>query len=137
MTALARPVAGAPRLSVSYPGVPESVTAGRHWLLSQLGGRDHPAAAEAELAACELMTNAIKHSDSRLPGGEFTLQLDISDKWIFIGVTDKGGTTEPTIPQPDELATCSRGLAMMAACCMEWGWRNCDGGRVVWAIVRR
>ena len=51
----------------AFPGTPASVSEARAWVAGILAG--FPAAADAELMASELATNAVLHSASGLPGG--------------------------------------------------------------------
>jgi hypothetical protein len=58
------------------------------------------AADTVELAASELAGNAIKHSDSGVPGGQFRVHLAaFRDRWQ-VRVDDEGETSVPHICEP-------------------------------------
>jgi hypothetical protein len=51
-------------------------------------------------------------------------------------VTDPG-TGIPVLGAPDPAAESGRGLAVVEACSVRWGWHLLDeGGKVVWALLR-
>jgi anti-sigma regulatory factor (Ser/Thr protein kinase) len=76
--------------SRSYPGQPEQVAHARAFLAYTL--HDCPVADDAVLLCSELCTNAVCHSDSRKPGGYFTLHAKVAHgAWLWCGVEDQGG----------------------------------------------
>src|SRR5205823_2131385 len=70
------PAAHAPALTATYPGDAQHIKAVRADLRTVLG--DIPRADDAILCASELAANAALHSDSRQPGGTFTVRAIIS-----------------------------------------------------------
>src|SRR5215472_10221598 len=73
----------------TFPGVPGQVSVARRWLAQMIDGF---AAAEDVLLACsELSTNAIMHSASGQPGGQFTVRLAIRQDIVRVEVLDQGG----------------------------------------------
>jgi anti-sigma regulatory factor (Ser/Thr protein kinase) len=92
-----------------------------------------PRADDAVLIACEYATNAIRHSPSGLPGGEFTLQVWARKGWVRIEVTDLG--TGDWVGAPADPASFDdengRGLVVVAALSEIWGHA---AGRV-WAEI--
>ncbi len=74
----------------TFPGLPEFVSAARVWVAGFLPGS--PAAADAALMTSELVTNAILHSASGLPGGTVTVSVLAVDGCVRVGVTDQGET---------------------------------------------
>ena len=48
--------------------------------------------------ACELATNSVLHSDSRKPGGTFTVRAEVHEgDYVYVEVQDNGGPwREPT-----------------------------------------
>ena len=71
-----------------FAGCPESVSAARSWVA---GFFPVPAAAaDAALMTSELMTNAVLHSASRLPGGQVTVSVLNGDGMVRVDVIDQG-----------------------------------------------
>jgi anti-sigma regulatory factor (Ser/Thr protein kinase) len=93
----------------SFPGLPEAVSAARSWVA---GFFPVPAAAaDAALMTSELVTNAILHSASGLPGGRVT-----------VGVGTAGGSLRVDVIDQGEIPPCmaargglGQGLALVAA----------------------
>ncbi|MEU3733414.1 ATP-binding protein [Streptomyces sp. NPDC033538] len=94
--------------------------------------------ADAELIACELVTNAIRHSGSlnvQEPGHcRLTLERSASDA-VRIEVSD-GSMTRPAKREPGEDETSGRGLILVAALAADWGVTHRPGGKTVWALLR-
>ncbi|MFD4259355.1 ATP-binding protein [Streptomyces sp. NPDC058534] len=93
--------------------------------------------ADAELIACELFTNAIRHSGRRNmqePGHcRLTLERPASDA-VRIEVSDSS-TTRPAKREPGEDETGGRGLVLVAALAADWGVTRRQGGKTVWALL--
>ncbi len=88
-----------------FPGTPESVPQARAWVSGVMAGS--PSAADAELMAGELATNAILHSASGRPGGAFIVTATAIDDAVRIDVIDQGA--KPPGAEP------SRGLGQGTA----------------------
>jgi len=86
----------------AFAGLPESVAAARAWVSSFVPRS--PAADDVALMTSELMTNAVLHSASRLPGGQVTVSVQICDGTVRVDVVDQGAV-------PPDL-TASRGLGL-------------------------
>jgi len=91
----------------------------------------YPVANDAILLASELAANAILHSDSRQPGGRFTVRAEMHEgDYVWVEVEDQGGIWD--------LKTARRegrwhGLDIVNAVASEWGRDQGDeGGWVVW-----
>ena|SRR5260221_7792922 len=83
--------------SVTLPGRPEHVRAARQFVTRTIG-YDHPKADTAILLTSELVTNAVEHSRSRLPGGTIELAVATKSSGLLISVTDNGSDAKvPTI----------------------------------------
>lgn len=81
----------------SYPGVPESVAAVRHQVAAVLAGV--PCAEDVIYALSEVVTNAVVHSQSGEPGGEFAVIVDVIPGWLVrIAVIDQGGPWKESAP---------------------------------------
>jgi anti-sigma regulatory factor (Ser/Thr protein kinase) len=111
-----------------YPGIAEHIGAVRADLRPLL--RDCPAADDVILCASELAANAAKHSNSRLPGGTFTVRILISrGDFIRIEVHDNGGPWTPAITDP----TGHHGLDIIRALANNWGIDGDTTTRTAWA----
>jgi anti-sigma regulatory factor (Ser/Thr protein kinase) len=119
---------------LTLPGVPRSAGQARAFVRGQLG--DGQAAVVGELLVSELVTNAITHTRSGLPGGTFSVSVEPEDGGVLVTVTDAGATTAPAIASPASGTEHGRGVALVAALAAEWGTEACDGGRVTWCRIR-
>jgi hypothetical protein len=94
--------------SRAFAGRPESVRAARCWIAGFFAGS--PAAPDAALMASELVTNAIVHSASGLPGGSVTVMVAASEETVRVDVIDQGALpTSATAPRG-----LGKGLAIVA-----------------------
>lgn len=118
----------APRsTSVTYPGLPEYLSAVRADLRALLSGC--PLADDVILCASELAGNAAAHSHSRLPGGAFTVRATISPgRYAWIEVEDDGG---PWTPDAD--ISRHHGLDIVRTLADEWGIDGDHTTRTIWA----
>lgn len=128
---LSTPAAASLDLCVSaatYGGRPEHVRQARSDARDLLAGC--PAADEVILCLSELAANAVLHSNSRRPGGTFTVRMgNRPGAYILLEVQDDGGPWLALAPGP-----CSgRGLDIIGALAAEWGVATCPAGRTVWA----
>jgi len=114
--------------TATYPGRPEhvrKVRADARGLLARC-----PATDEVILCLSELATNAVLHSDSRRPGGTFTVRIESRPgAYIRFEVEDDGGPWLAPVPDPGS----GRGLDIIRALAAEWGVAHGPGGRTVWA----
>ncbi|WP_078504357.1 ATP-binding protein [Streptomyces viridochromogenes] len=97
----------------------------RYWHLDALIDR-------AALGVTELLTNVHQHAQ---PDKMCTVEIELLLDRLMVSVRDH----DPRLPvvadanDPDALATCGRGLAMVAAVSESWGVRpDGDCGKVVW-----
>ena len=113
---------------ITYPGAAEHIRAVRADLRPLLAGC--PMADDVILCASELATNAVPHSNSRLPGGTFTVRAAISPgHHVRIEVEDNGG---PWTPATSGTAR-HHGLDIICIVANEWGIDGDYAGRTVWA----
>jgi anti-sigma regulatory factor (Ser/Thr protein kinase) len=118
----------------------ESVSAGRDFTRATI--RDWglaPLADAAELVVSELVTNALQHGipSARAFASDQLVRLRLLGQAPFVMcmVTDPGSEI-PVLREPDPAAESGRGLAVVEACCVRWGWHLLDeGGKVVWALL--
>lgn len=114
--------------SVTYPGTTGQIRAVRADLRGLLG--DCPSADDVILCASELAANAAIHSQSRLPGGTFTVRATISPgNYTWVEVEDSGGPWAPAISDP----TRRHGLDIVRTLASDWGIDGDDTVRTIWA----
>jgi two-component sensor histidine kinase len=117
------------------------VKAGRDFARVTLGLWDMDALTDlAELVVSELLTNAVRHGvpSARKIVSEHCVRLRLLAQAPFVMcmVTDPGHGI-PVLRDSDLAAECGRGLTVVEACCVRWGWHLLDeGGKVVWALLR-
>jgi anti-sigma regulatory factor (Ser/Thr protein kinase) len=114
--------------AATYPGRPEHVRQVRAAARGLLAGC--PDADEVILCLSELAANAVLHSDSRRPGGTFTVRIDsCPGAQIRIEVEDDGGPWLAPAPDPGS----GRGLDIIRVLAAEWGVATSPAGHTVWA----
>ena len=74
---------------------PGEVPAARRFVRRVLAGR--PAAGDAELLACELVTNAVMHADG---GGQVRLEVAAGGEGVHVEVADDGTAGVPAWREP-------------------------------------
>jgi anti-sigma regulatory factor (Ser/Thr protein kinase) len=120
---------------------PESVKLGRDFTRSTLRDWGMSALTDlAELVVSELVTNALRHGlpAARKLGDKQCVRLRLLAQAPFVMcmVTDPERTI-PVLREADTAAESGRGLTVVEACCVRWGWHLLDeGGKVVWALLR-
>lgn len=107
----------------SYPGLKDQVRQVRRDLAPVVEGC--PFADDLILLVSEASANAIVHSRSGLPGGVFTVRVEVrAGAFACLQVEDQGG---PWVDRgPDEER--GRGLAMVAALAGDGNWAIEEGG---------
>jgi anti-sigma regulatory factor (Ser/Thr protein kinase) len=110
----------------SYPGRLDQVRCARAFLRDILDGC--PAADDAILCLGEIAGNAVQHSASGSPGGQFTVRVEVGDPgYVCIAVADAGGPwKEP--PCDNERG---RGLEIVRALASRFEIDGDESGRVV------
>ena len=130
-----------PRRPARSARSPESVKVGRDFTRVTLGLWGMDALTDlAELVVSELVTNAVRHGipSARKIVSEHCVRLRLLAQAPFVMcmVTDPGHGI-PVLRDSDLAAECGRGLTVVEACCVRWGWHLLDeGGKVVWALLR-
>ena len=127
--------------SRSFPGLAECLAEVRQFTQMVLGNR--PGTDLVVLAVSELAGNAIVHTASGEPGGQFVVHLAaFADRWQ-VRVDDEGSPTDPRIVvadtgeggETDWGAEAGRGLAMVNAVSRKWGVLGDHYARAVWAEI--
>lgn len=94
--------------------------------------------ADAELVACELVTNAVRHArlrNAREPGHcRMSLERPAPDA-VLIGVSDRS-VIRPAKCAPDENDTGGRGLMLVESLAADWGVIRRPVGKTVWALLK-
>jgi anti-sigma regulatory factor (Ser/Thr protein kinase) len=95
-------------------------------------------APEAEIIASELVTNALQHASGADPDAKIgvTLMRVWDREAICVVVTD----SSPVPPVKRETTTRSehgRGLQIVEALSVHWGWNHERGGKAVYAILAK
>ncbi|MEU6738284.1 ATP-binding protein [Streptosporangium sandarakinum] len=120
---------------IALPGDAASVPQARRYVRDLLEAAGHPRTDDALLLVTELVTNAVRHSDSgRQPDGKVTLIIMSRDGTILIDVIDEGSPGTAPELRTDVQADCGggRGLWLVRELSTAWGWRDDQAGRVVW-----
>jgi len=112
-------------------GEPGQVSAARAFVSQVLEGHRDTAATVALLTS-ELVTNSIKHSHSRNPGGTVAVTVVLSADRVHVEVHDGGADTVPRVRSGDQLAECGRGLRLVEACSLAWDYVQSDTGTITW-----
>ncbi|MGI5166599.1 ATP-binding protein [Spirillospora sp. CA-253888] len=105
--------------------------------LVQEPARLRPSRYDVELAGCELITNALVHTDSG-HGGHVALILDADEHRIRTYVTDDGGSdTQPHANSANDLECSGRGIHLVEALTDDWGTELVEGEcRTTWFEIR-
>lgn len=103
--------------SRAFPAIPEQAREARRFLSAIMDGRRE--ADDAALCLSELAANAILHSRSRDPGGQFTVRIRICDGRLRIEVDDQGGPWTRTARRHD--GQHGRGLLIVSRLADDWG----------------
>jgi hypothetical protein len=112
-----------------FPARPEQVGQARKFLAAVLQGC--PAADDALLCLSELASNSVLHSDSRRPGGVFTVRAELRNgDYVRVEVRDGGGPWNEH-PHADGRL---HGLAIVRQVAAESGTDgNAQSGWIAWA----
>jgi anti-sigma regulatory factor (Ser/Thr protein kinase) len=119
--------------SKEFAGIPECLVEARQFTYAVLG--DVEGAHIVALVADELAANAIKHSASGEPGGEFVLRLAVFGDRCWVRVDDQGGPKAPALCAADEEDEAGRGLNIVSTLAAAWGFDGDENARSVWAEI--
>jgi anti-sigma regulatory factor (Ser/Thr protein kinase) len=118
---------GFPRIFTrSFRATADQVRDARRFLAQALG--DCPLAGDALACLSELAANSVLHSNSRRPGGSFTVRARLQPAGLRVEVEDEGGPWQR--PGPDD--QCGRGLAIVGALASDWSMAGDGISRTVW-----
>jgi anti-sigma regulatory factor (Ser/Thr protein kinase) len=82
------------------------------------------------LATSELVTNAFEHGERPQ-----RLELDCDGGRVTLRVHDTGERL-PALRAPSPAEARSRGLVLVQALSLDWGFERCPGGKYVWAVFQ-
>jgi serine/threonine-protein kinase RsbW len=117
--------------SITIPGRAEQVRAARIFVATALGELG-TITDVAVLLTSELVTNAIRHSNSRAAGGTVTLVvLEIADG-VRVEVTDNGSELSSPVVKGAVFSADGHGLYLVEAMAEQWGYLRDEGGTTVW-----
>ena len=119
--------------TIDLPPTAISVPTSRHLVLELLRAWDAPHDREdAALLVTELVSNVVDHV-----GGEanLTLELQLSDRWLRIGVVD-GSAIRPVVRELSTDRPRGRGMRMIQEIADRWGADDHLGGKRVWFELR-
>jgi serine/threonine-protein kinase RsbW len=114
--------------SRAFPAQAAQIGQARAFLSRILAGC--PVLDDLLLICSELATNAVLHSDSARPGGQFTVRAEVREgDYVWIEVEDQGGRWA----EAGHSEQCGRGLMIVAQLADYWDVRGDDTGRIVCA----
>lgn len=124
-----------PYWSETFEGRPACVADVRRFTVKALG--DLPGVDVVVLVASELAGNAVQHSNSGLPGGQFIVHLACyADRWQ-VRIDDEGGLNDPCVRETAaDFDEGGRGLALVGALASQWGVVGNHYARAVWAEIQ-
>ncbi|HEY1618558.1 MAG TPA: ATP-binding protein [Streptosporangiaceae bacterium] len=117
--------------SLTIPGRPEQVCQARAFVAAKLGDLG-PVAETAVLLTSELVTNAIRHSNSASAGGTVTLDILEAGDDVRIEVTDDGSDASSPVVKGDAFASDGHGLFLVEMLARQWGYLRDEGCTRVW-----
>lgn len=116
----------------AFPGAADQARAARDFVAFLLTGC--ALVDDVVLAAAELVANALRHTQSALPGGEFVVEVRRWYSGMSVEVTDQGGASEPKPREAADMAESGRGLNTVATLATRWDWTGDANGRTVIAV---
>jgi anti-sigma regulatory factor (Ser/Thr protein kinase) len=115
------------RWRCAFPATADQIIEARHYLAKALDGL--PITGDALLCLSEVASNAILHSASGRPGGQFTVTADVDPHRLHVEVQDDGGPWG----SHDHDETHGRGLDIVSALSRAWGVTSIGHGpKTVW-----
>lgn len=98
--------------------------AARRAVGERYGGRSR--CGDLILCVSELITNAVIHAASAP-----TMTVSDDGRVVRVEVTD-GDRRPPVVRDPDPSVATGRGLRLLDALAVEWGWETDESGKTVW-----
>ena len=125
-------------IALAVPSTPESVPVARWHVRDALDSHGlGEYAVDAEIITSELVTNAVQHlCDNGTQTIEVTITYAGSPAAVTIAVSDSsphGPIRRDTTAGSEQ----GRGLQIIEALSVHWGWRQEGGGKVIFAVLTR
>jgi len=125
-------------ITFALPGIAESVPVARWHVRDALGLHGLGEYAEdAEIITSELVTNAVQHARGN---GTATIGVTLTHAGRTAAVTVTVSDSSPDGPIRRDTPAGSergRGLRIVEALSADWGWRQEDGGKAIFAVLAR
>ena len=90
---------------------------------------DHPGSMDAELLACELVTNAVQHAAD---AAEITVVVIREGQYVHVDVIDDGHVGLPHWREADGHDESGRGFQLVNEIAHRWGFQREPSGTCVW-----
>jgi serine/threonine-protein kinase RsbW len=110
----------------------EEVPSARRFIRETLA--DHPASMDAELLACELVTNAVQHAAD---GDAITVVVIQHGQYVHVDVIDDGRTGLPHWREAGGQDESGRGFQLVNEIAHRWGFFREQTGTCVWFELTR
>jgi anti-sigma regulatory factor (Ser/Thr protein kinase) len=117
--------------SVTIPGSPEEVSGIRAFIARTLARAPGVDSDAATLLTSELVTNAIQHTDSGVPGGTVTVVVIGVPDGVLVEVIDDGSAETPIVKR-DVYTAEGHGLLLVQRLAARWGYLRDPAGTTVW-----
>jgi anti-sigma regulatory factor (Ser/Thr protein kinase) len=111
---------------ITFPRRPDEVPAARRFVRTALAG--HPGSQDAELLACELITNAVQHAAD---AAEVTVRVTCHDR-VRVEVIDDGRIGLPHWRESSGWDEGGRGFHLVNEIAYRWGFHREPNGTCVW-----
>jgi anti-sigma regulatory factor (Ser/Thr protein kinase) len=121
----------------SFPGVPDSVAHVRDWVEQTCAHWQVPVPEVLTLVASELVSNAIAHTHSGLPGGQFATRLLLSPDRMRLEVRDAGPLSGRTPLRRTPALTAEHGRGLVLVDALATGWGRLPAGTGTFAELTR
>lgn len=118
--------------SLTIEGQPKQVATARAFVARTLGaGHLKVDSDAATLLTSEIVTNAIMHTSSGVPGGTVTIVVFAVPRGVLVEIID-GGSAGVPIVKGDLYAAEGHGLFLVQQLAAQWGYLRDPAGTTVW-----
>lgn len=112
-----------------------AVSRARRWVAEMLAKWPPAVVDDGRLIASELVTNAVVHGEDHGEKGDIHVLAYIRPEGPTIEVRDRG-REYPTLREHDNDLEHGRGLVVVRALALRWGWCPLPTGKSVWAVLK-